>query len=623
MNIIKKIAVLALLAAASLHAAPTDLATTVANLNSATSHLKAVAGDIKDPQLKKLIEDALKSAAFISRAGKKSSPQMATKALMKVQKVLAAIEKQQKPHFKPKHSHHRSSSSSSESSLSSATSCDVCSEISGIASDVAECCEAIKAEIQLIIDTIEMQFPCEMTNAINSVPVVINQPGKYCVVRDLVYNGPNTAITVAADNVTINFQNHSLTLTNANAQGILAQDVSEFTLENDIIAGSAVFQTNTSVAIHLDNVQKATLSDLYTKNTTTGIWVEDSTDIQIQNCLLENHESSPVGLGALPSQLSNGAAIWISDSNGVSIDRSVFQALDAVNISDTRSNTALVVDDSSENIAVSNCDFQNWLSTIYATSVDGLLVDHCQVIAHRYSPAQFVQLGDCQEAGEANDVIIRNSIFRKEPNEAPFFDGLLFIAGSGCLLENVIVDATCLFSESPTTAAFHIGLPGCGTYSNVLARDCIFTGLSDITVFIDSGNNITIEDSEIRSDNAVAVRMSDAADCLVKGCSIHGASAGVILNTTGKNAIMNNRVFGSTDTGILVEDNVGNHISGNTVYSNSNGIVVVVIPEEIRLTETYFNTSCNNYTQDCINVFPDQLPNDLAAAGSNICCDEA
>ncbi len=579
---------------------------TATSLEGAVARLKSKAKNVKDPQLQKIIREALKSAAQVGRAGKNATLETTKNALSSVQKVIAVLGAQKQQ------THLHSSSSSS---------CDACSDLSELASDFEECCEDIKHELTELLEFLQTQFPCEMTKVINTVPVIISESGKYCVTTDLVYNGPNTAILVTADNVTINFHNHSLTLTNNLAQGIVAQDVSEFTLENDIIQGSTIFQTATSAAVHLVRVNKATLKNLYTKNTTRGIFIEDSTDIEVLHSLLEAHESSD--LTPPPSTTAsflvlgsgNGAGIWIAGSTGVTVDACTFQSATIENYNPFRTNTAIHVELASENISIFNSSFFDWFCTINVLQVEGLLIDHCVVKANIFSSFHFVQLGDCDETHTANDAIIRNSTFKKYPTEVIDFDGILLANGAGCLIENVVVDSSSFGTEGYSAAALHIGIAECALYSNVLVRQSIIKGFNTNTLYIDAGRNVTVENSQLSSFFRT-VEMRDAAACVVKDCVISGGEVGVYLNTTGKNAIMNCQIFNCSTVGINVVDSAGNHISGNSVYNNSTGIS---FPSGTPV-EAYFNTACNNST-NCINVDSAQNPGDYPAlAGSNICC---
>ncbi len=503
-----------------------------------------------------------------------------------------------------------------DASNRSDSSCDVCKEVSELDSEASSFCHDVKKDIDKVFEALENTIGCDATMAISEVPVVISQPGKYCVTQDLVYNGSLAAITVTANNVSINFYNHSLTLTNENAQGIFVQNASEFTLENDIIQGSSLFQTDTSAAIYLSNVSKAHLVNLYTMNTTKGIWIQNSSDVLIERSFLEAHESSdfipPVAPFATTSNPNNGGGVRIENSSGITVDKTVFLA---PTLEDQYQTDVAFYVVGSSNITLKNSQIYNWLSSIDALSVDGFLIEGCEAIANVYSENHLVQLGDVAAGSVAHDIIIRNSIFNKALSEAPDFDGIMLVQGSGCLIEDVVVDTVC-FESLTTPGALHIG-NGEFAFSEVVVSRSVFSGYNTYTVMIENGLDVTIRDSQITSDDLTALMMTGAANCVVKNCFINGVDYGVRLDTTGKNAIINCQITGAATTGIVVLDSAGNNISGNSVFGNYNGIDFSASTD----VEAYFNVSCNNRNMDCNAVLQDQLPGDTPVfAGSNVCC---
>ena len=104
---------------------------------------------------------------------------------------------------------------------------------------------------------------CKPPKRIKHVPVKIKKSGKYCVDHELHYHGCEAAIEICADNVTINFNNHSLKLKDPAATGILARDVEELTILNDSISHVAPLEAVTGNLIQLEHVNKATFDNLY------------------------------------------------------------------------------------------------------------------------------------------------------------------------------------------------------------------------------------------------------------------------------------------------------------------------------------------------------------------------
>ncbi len=586
-----------------------DAPITLTSLKASRAKLKTLGRKIKDPDIQNKIKAALKSTEMVLRAGINASPEKVRKAHSIMQQLLTATYQNDVLHV----SHNHSGSSGQ---------CDICGDIGKIESEFKNCCVDIKRDLAEILTFLETQFPCSNEMAISNVPIIITAPGKYCVTRDLTYNGPGTAITVTADNVSINFENHSLTLTDSAAQGIVALNVSEFTLENDIIQGASIFRSPTSAAVHLINVQKATINNIYTKNTTRGIEIENSSDVLVQYSHVEAHEGIVQINFPSPATLAgsgNGGGIWINGSTGVTIDSCAFVGAD-LTFDPSRTSFGLHIEGDSRDIIVTNDTFTNWLGTIQVLNVTGLLIDHCIAVASPISNLNIVQLGSCDPTNNANDVTIQNSNFT-QTTAVQGFDGFLILGGSGCLLENLLIDTSSLdIPNGYLPAAVHFGMPACTPYTNLVARDCIIKGSNGRTVYIEVGDKITLDECQISGGTNVNVYLLDATSCVVKNSNIFNGDSGIFIdNGAGgdKNSIENCLVYDNTVNGIVVADQKANHLSGNSVWGSRSGISLSFAG----FTETYFNTSCNNSVHNCTNVSPSQVPGaSPAVAGSNVCC---
>lgn len=583
------------------------------SLDVARGRLKTTMKDLKDPQLQKLAYETLKK---VDAARK--DPKQAEKALHAVNKALAVI--------KQKHTHSISTSSfrSSRSTRSSGTDCNARDEISDLDSQFKHCCQDIKRLLTEVISSINKEFPCDMVMPIDEVPIVISQSGKYCVTTDLTYTGPGAAIQVSASNVTINFHEHDLILTDPNAIGILVESANEFVLENDAIYGTSIFKTQTSAAVALFGVNKATLRNIFTMNTTKGIYIQDSTDIRVEFCHLEAHEGSIAPTFPSPYTLAgtgNGAGIWIGGSDGVYVDSCTFIGAD-LGFDPARTSFGIHIEEFSKNIELTNSTFNNELGSIHAIDVIGMLVDNCVATASTVSNFNIAQFGSCTSGEVASDLIIRNSTFTQSQSNHGF-DGLLFLSGTDCLLENVIVDSSSQDLNNYLPAAIHIGNQNCSTYSNLVARNCVVQGVNGRTLYLDNASKIVFEGSQITGASVSANVYLNAADSsTIRNCQIFNGNSGVILaNPTGSgvpgNSIENCLIYDNTNFGIQGTDQNKNHISGNHVWGNSTGIFLT-FPG---VSETYYNTSCNNTTNSCHNVTPSQLPGaSPIVAGSNVCC---
>ncbi len=608
---------------------------TFATLELDVPRLERLSIEIADPNTKKAVHSILKHATAVLKAGPKAKPEAVKKALNAVQKATSKI-KQKKSHHKSSSSDSSSSSTSSTSSSSSSSSCDICSDLSELKSDVSGCCKDVTSGLVNILSVLEADFPCSAPIAISSVPIVIRTSGKYCVTTNLVYNGAGAAITVAANNVSINFHNHSLTINDSTAVGVLAQDVSEFTLENDIIQGSSIFKTPTSAAVSLIDVQKATLKNIYTFNTTKGVHILNSNDVLVQNSLLNTHEGTSV-----PTAASIGAGILIDGSTSVVVDSCTFAGAGLAPGNNEASN-AILVQGASSAVMVKTSSFNNWMSTFTINEVTGMQIQDCLAVASPVSNSNLLQLGTATTA--ANDITIQNSSFIQN-TAVPGFDGLLFLNGSGCLLQNVIVDVTTVNDGNVNPyfpGAIHVGCAVNGhvvctpilAFSDIVADSCIVKGENQYGLFIENGSYIAFTNSQFTDASLANVFFDGAVDptfhqsifgaegCIIQDSTITnaaGTGTGILINPgANTNAIITCDISNNAQNGIVIAQYAQkNQINGNSVHANGNFGIESSEPT----TALFFNTSCKNTSTNCIGVSPSQLPGaSPAVAGSNICC---
>ncbi len=456
---------------------------------------------------------------------------------------------------------------------------------------------------------------CDRVRVISRVPYTITRSGKYCVQRDLTYTGTESAIIVDADNVTINFANHSLFLTDPAAQGILAVDVEELTILNDKISTPSVSALATSNAINLINVVKARIDNIFTENTNVGVRIEASRDVLVTNSHHINHVGSTASAG-----------IRAATSADVKVDNSVFEG----NSGDAQFGAPGVwIEQGSINSVVSNSRFSNIDIGLFIPVASGVLLQNIEVT--NYSGAAFnaIQIGS--NDGDVSDVILQN-VTVTNTTAIPGFDGISLTGLNGFLFDTVIINTnTSLLDDDPSylPAALHIGCNtsngGCEpfvTCNNGILRNIIIQNNNDVGFYIEAGENIVFEEGIITGSNFENVLFDTALFSTIKNSYIGDSTGTGILfrPDSNDNSILNNTITGNVD-GIDVEDGcIRTHLQGNNVYGNSgNGIRVPVVANGP--AETYFNTSCNNGGVNCINVTPSQAPGDSpAVAGSNICC---
>lgn len=406
---------------------------------------------------------------------------------------------------------------------------------------------------------------CKAPTRIRKVPCSITKPGKYCVDRDLQYNGSGVAIEVAADNVSINFYNHSLTLSDPAATGISAVGVSELTILNDRISFSPPFLSVTGTLVYLESVNKATLDNLYLFNSSIALYAVSSSDIHLINSQIRECNASHV------------AAI---DVNGLVIDNCNFYNTKGSELAFGGSYL-----DSVTNARYTNSQFYN--SDIFAFSVTGFTVD--KLVSTLDDPDyifSLLQLGSPSETrASAVNVIVRDSQFTllKSDSDAAM---TFIVQGNNILYENNT------FSSSAEIVA---------DIAIVIGTDVLTQLLSDVKVLNNlcsgpASYNIVV--SIVEDSSLKGVEISES---LLQGATIANlgfisfGARNQIVGVTAKNNTLQNGsgdgifldadlVTGSSFLENLIANNCGrafyissgctdNLVADNKAFRNGDGIV--------------------------------------------------
>lgn len=467
---------------------------------------------------------------------------------------------------------------------------------------------------------------CDKTRVISRVPVTISKSGKYCVNRDLTYTGSGAAIVVEADNVTINFANHSLFLTDPAAEGILAVDVEEFTLLNDKISLNQISNLASSNAIHLVNVSKARIDNIYTENTLRGIRLEGSNDVNITN----THHTNHVGGNDDGTSITSGSGIDIRTSTGVTVDNSYFEGTSGTN----HFQTCSVNISGSRNVNLTNTKHENVDGSFFIALIStGILIDNC--VANYSSEAFYagVSIGASNDESPSRDIIIRNSTFTNL-NAFEGWDGFNVGLSEGLVFENLVIDVNTTIAEDYTPGALHFGcgsVNGCEEAplfaSNGLISNVIINNINTYPLLIEAGENLVFDNIEVTGGTSVNAYFLLAIGNTLKNSYIGDSSGGdgiVLAADADTNAILNNTVSGNA-TGIIVATGAENtRVEENDVFNNS----VFGINNSATTSQLYYNRSCGNGPGPATNCSGIPLnitnqPGDPSVVGENICCQVA
>lgn len=486
-----------------------------------------------------------------------------------------------------------------------------------------QCCRHLSKEIERIEKFLHRTFPCDHVHAIKSVPFTITKPGKYCVKNDLIYGGDTNAITIVADNVSINFSNHSLTLQNPAATGIFSEGQSEIAIENDKISAVGPISL-TGFAINLISCQKVTIDNILTQNIRRGVFLISCSDVTISNSrFIDSINPAAVGR-AVAAANSTGITVDHCTVNNVSgafqfqvCSNCVVNDCKITNCNNGTQFTPAVLDGPAcTNCAVTNSEFFN-MAASSSFAGNGFLVDNCSFHAAATNPFDLLQIESGVTSGD--NVIIRNSTF--DALDTAGAVGIFAPRSTGLLIENCIVS-----HNLPDAAPIILGevdpdFPQL-VVKDAIIRNTIANGGASFGIWIFGAGNsgITIQDCLVERATAHGV-LIEGSNVVVQNTKVqNGSGNGItVTETANRNSLIDNVVATNGAIGIVIAPlSLNNHVQGNKVFDNSGD----GINNAGTNTETYFNTSCNNGGIDCVGVTPAQ-PNNVAPVltGSNICCD--
>jgi len=377
------------------------------------------------------------------------------------------------------------------------------------------------------------------------IPLVIKNSGEYRLEEDIIYDGAGAAITIKADNVKLNLETFSLSLSNVNATGILVKNVSEFVIESDAIKNISS-KTQNGNAIHIVNSRKGLLANLLTVNNFNGLFIENSSDILVQDSEFFT---------------SNNAGALVSGSTNITFVTCVFANCgNGLKFSGANQDCALV------NSAFPSATFSNLL----VQQMNGMFVENCSFTNVGGAPTKLnlVQFGDADPAQLCNDVIFKNCTLVNRPAHTPTLgntapEGLGIYQGSGFLVEDCVVDIDNT-NQDPAAdlSCYHVSNPGLGvsgtTASNVVFRNCIAQGPATDGFYPDV------------SSSGVVIENCFATDAQKDGIFVAGTSACTVQNNT----VVNNGT-----NGIFVgETSVANAVNNNVVSGNGFNPIVSSLP---------------------------------------------
>lgn len=457
-------------------------------------------------------------------------------------------------------------------------------------------------ELKKLKCLLKSKFPCGNVTPISSVPYSITKSGRYCVTKDFSFTSPNPAIQILTNDVSIDLNGHTLTIsgydatTGDQANGIYASGYNNIQIENGGFTG-----VNPAIAININNGQNIWISKIIF-DSVSGLVLSTCNNIGVSKCVFQN-----IVLNNIYSAV--GLAAYSSD-NGI-VEKCKF-----INNNATGTNLETYPIDFSYANAASPVPCQNWIvrninlvdSSFVPAFINGLIVENTtNTITDPNYDLAIAQIGyglDQFNVNEvANNVIIRDSTYTAiNSSAAQGLDGILIVAGSNVLVENVSVNLNAPSYPDAgyfSNAAIHVGYPlqfvPNAIVNGVKINNVVVSSTPNIGINIDAGaSGVSIDNAVVSGSLSANIQIAGGINNGVKNSDISGGQNNGIAITGGatNNVILSNNVAGNIGAGIIFDNiSANNLVKNNNVLGNGAGIV-----DLLNANTQVDNTSFNNGT---------------------------
>ena len=419
---------------------------------------------------------------------------------------------------------------------------------------------------------------CDKIIPITKVPYTIKKSGKYCLAKDVEYCGKNAAITIKANDVTLNLSNHSIVLTQpATAILILGAEV---TIKDDGLHYKPNHRgPGIAIGVHIKNTSKVNIADVAAGGFDNGVLIENSEDVQLHNCRFVGCPFS--GISSINSRAVLLQHITLKD-NGY----------------------GLIFDEGCKDCFIDQIYETNSVTGTFIRWIDGITIQNSFFeITSANDAFSCMQVGsELESQGRVNDILISNCHFINrqiitQSSPAAGFDGLAFVAGSNAVVQNCVIDINASArNANPTLGLFfyqngalHISgtIPESNSFeplsdrifTNLRVTNCVITNSGSNGIVTENfTHNVTIENSTIsgrvgallQGTSAFVFKNNEIQHCGITGISI--GESGLLLPILGStsNAILNNVIANNSQIGVSLSDRSKfNLVTNNQIFSNA------------------------------------------------------
>lgn len=434
------------------------------------------------------------------------------------------------------------------------------------------------------------KLPCDLPTSIRKedIPFVITQPGYYCLADDFTSIDPILIQIVGTHNVQLNLTAHTFDMSGQSNVAIEVNSCSSVQIMNGSIQNSAPG----GMGIHICNgSQKVSIDGITTNNCATGVKIEDSNSVTINNSLFKNGQIGIECLAATNScydfvikksscinntttgiQLMGGASTILSEIKirechilNDSVNTSSTQPTYGIQVAQTRGLTIqeVTLDTNSYGISFTNaCNIKITHTKVLNTAFTAIetfnssgtaLQDHIQ--SYIFDTVTIDGAAQNMALAHCSNVTLKNCHLLNATQSA--------VSLTDC--STVHMDGSIFSTQLSSSDIVAIGSNSAiDSVNTVRMSNCVISGSGLNGIHIAQAANVCIEHSTISSSSlskdingSVILVEGTVPYCLISHCMVSGSSSHIITyaNTTANDThvtINDCRIFGAQQEGILV-----------------------------------------------------------------------
>jgi len=411
---------------------------------------------------------------------------------------------------------------------------------------------------------------CKPPVKITHVPYTIRKDGKYCVDRDLLYNGSSAAITIVASNVNLNFNNHNLTITDPNASGILIDGQSEIDIENDAISYTTRSSVDGTAAIKILNSEKVSVDNILMHNAFDGIFAQNSSDIRVTKSRWTE---------------CFGSALHCDTCRSVFVEDSTSE-----NTADDFLRAGIFIGANSQGIYFNTLSLHN--TDIFLTTGRDAIIENSNIFIddpnYPFTGLQFGSTADQTAFWE--QAIVRNCTISVLPGAGTntSANASAITRASGILYENCLLECNTGGVEGGESAVLSIGanLPAFQQQAdchNVRIVNCVLQNLgqTQFGVLVDAttdapNSGIVLDDCSVAGAIVADVKVAHTESSVIKNSNITDSFGdGIVFGDNAlSNSLMQNTISNNCSRAIyLGSGSTNNIVQNNTILHNGDDII--------------------------------------------------